>query len=756
MKRLYLSFLILGLLIGLLPNQQAQAASVSVEVDGFYTIKPEEGLSESKKTYKIPISKDAASVLYQSDTYSYDKGNNRIVKFSPNHEKGIIEVTILGEKVTETIEVKGYKNSDSGKLSSNPGNIFCRYSDGYDWQANTYNLSDGREYYKRYSSDQPEKKGASIPPTDIPYGKVQDITTFVEPTFNIAGTTWIYEKVVDNEVVKEVIPSNKVIQNTVELPKNEIYPTLGGRSAFIANVTYNPKSPTIGAQYSPDKKDITTLRDIKSNNPAFLTGHAACKMYPVTIEYVLVAQATVDTYKYDGEITFKYIKSEDPVMIGELIADPNSVQFTDKDIKVKVTLNAEVINLKHPDALREYTIYLRTADSSQNAPAIKVTANGKTTVTGSYEFTIPKSAMTGKEELTQLFNGRATADFKTGDLYKRYEGKLDTGLLTASTLVYKKAPVIIDPPDTKPTLQRPVAVINGDTEIKLGDYTVFDAYGSYDTDGYITEYKWNAPNAEEAPPNVWDETAADILVWYDQLGPQKVQLSVKDNDDLQGSTYHSIVVVEPTVEAAIKQTGTLKENRKVTFADAFDSPTKYPVITSKIKWKIESVNGKLNDQIKYQGTLNGNKTFDVLFKKAGDYIVTLEVENTAGYTSSATKIVTIEPDEAPYVNFDFQKKIYRDPTKGNVATFTLKDYSYSFDGDTIVSRNWYVIFDANNDGVFNETKVLFASGNQTEVTYETTHVGNYRFLLEAQEAFGQPTIEALVTADDRRKSNTWQ
>src|SRR5690606_23181248 len=98
--------------------------------------------------------------------------------------------------------------------------------------------------------------------------------------------------------------------------------------------------------------------------------------------------------------------------------------------------------------------------------------------------------------------------------------------------------------------------------------------------------------------------------------------------------------------------------------------------------------------------------------------------------------------------------IYRDPIKGNIATFTLKDRSYSFDGDSVVRRNWYVIFDANNDEVYSEARVLLAGGNETEVTYETTHVGNYRFLLEIQEEFGQPTIEAFVTANDRRKSNT--
>lgn len=58
--------------------------------------------------------------------------------------------------------------------------------------------------------------------------------------------------------------------------------------------------------------------------------------------------------------------------------------------------------------------------------------------------------------------------------------------------------------------------------------------------------------------------------------------------------------------------------------------------------------------------------------------------------------------------------------------------------------------------MFNETKQLFATGNETEVSYETTHVGEYRFMLEVQEEFGQPTIEAFVTASDRKKSNTWQ
>src|SRR5690606_7509701 len=144
-------------------------------------------------------------------------------------------------------------------------------------------------------------------------------------------------------------------------------------------------------------------------------------------------------------------------------------------------------------------------------------------------------------------------------------------------------------------------------------------------------------------------------------------------------------------------------------------------------------------------------------KQAGEYLVTLTVENTAGYKDTVQRVFTIKPDELPIVDFDpGQTKIYRDPNNKNLATFELTDQSYSIDGDPIVKRTWYVVYDANNDGIYNEPKVVFNTGNNTTVKYQTDKVGKYAFYLEAQEEFGQPTIEAFVTANDRRKANTWE
>src|SRR5690606_39716336 len=49
----------------------------------------------------------------------------------------------------------------------------------------------------------------------------------------------------------------------------------------------------------------------------------------------------------------------------------------------------------------------------------------------------------------------------------------------------------------------------------------------------------------------------------------------------------------------------------------------------------------------------------------------------------------------------------------------------------------------------------FNTGNHEVVTYRTNKVGKYAFYLQAQEEFGQPTIDAFVTASDRRLSQSW-
>src|SRR5690606_27643715 len=138
---------ILGLLIGIVPNQQVQA---STELEESYPIPPLT-LSELTKEYQIKFPVDASTVLYQSGTYTYENGKGKIIQFTPDHKTRTIKVVIQGEKKTGTVKVTGYDNAGKRKLRSNPGNVFCRYSDGYDWQAATYNINDGRLIDKRYT-----------------------------------------------------------------------------------------------------------------------------------------------------------------------------------------------------------------------------------------------------------------------------------------------------------------------------------------------------------------------------------------------------------------------------------------------------------------------------------------------------------------------------------------------------------------------------------------------------------------------------
>jgi len=466
---------------------------------------------------------------------------------------------------------------------------------------------------------------------------------------------------------------------------------------------------------------------------------------------------------YDSTYVYKDVPT--PSLKGTLTADPISAKYVGNDIQVKLTLEGEVINIERPEVLNKYVLNVRLEDGTMISPTNDtIIANGNTKVKREYNYTIPKSKLSNTSILdyTEKFAGRVIAYCDTGTNIDC--SHLNSGLLEASTYVYKNNPTSAPTsaptptPTSAPQKLPPVAVIDSMSEVRLGDIVGFSGLDSFDPDGTIEGYRWQLPDAKDADVELdtYDINSGVVMAWYDTLGLKKAKLYVKDNDGMLGATYHTLTVVAPTVEARIQQSGTLKENRKVTFTDVSDSPTMYPVDTSKNQWSIEPVTeGISRSSIKYSGSLNGKKTFDVLFKQAGEYVVTLTVVNMAGYTDTTKRVFTVKPDEAPIVDFEFQQKIYRDPADGNMATFELRDKSYSMDGDTIAKRTWYVTYDANNDGVFDEAKVTFNTGNNEVVTYRANKVGRYAFYLQAQEEFGQPTIAAFVTADDRRLTQSW-
>jgi len=761
MKKFILTLLIVVLLISLFPNSTF-SSSIGRNQGTGALITEKKHATMPKAVFYIDVPQDAVEVDLAS--VKIDSGlkvlNKQVVE---RNQKRQLMLEVEGRKVKgESFSVLGYRDGYKEPFLSNPGNAVCRYSDGIKWQVNTRTVPDFGVSLIDYVSPNRSKI-----PTELPTGIIRSVMTYSSLTLDLNRTFFFAQGEKAQDVLgKTQLDRSLIDPKTLRVEQDTssklVKPddtSKGGRIVYPKN--YDKYRPTIGVQYDFKDTFLSRMEWIKPNDPKFLTGHAGCWMYPAYYQYLITAETLpVDTYSYVGNVTFDYIIFGVPAIKGTLTADPSSVQYKDNDIIVDLILEGEVYNIEDPRALDQYILIVRLEDGTMisDGRGDMVAANGKATVKKTYKYTISKSRLssTSVKELTQEFAGRIKATCKASSYYICDE--LDSGLLKASTYVYKQAPVEPPPPTTGPQKQPPVAVFNGMTQRKLGGYTVFDGYSSYDPDGYVEEFRWVMPEAKDVSvvQDKYDMTYADVTAYYDKLGPQKVLLYVKDNDGLQNGTYHSLVVVEPTVEASIQQSGTLKENRKVTFRESSNSPSKYPVIAANTTWTIESLtSGVPASSIKYNGSLKGKKEIDVLFKQPGDYLVTLSVENTAGYKDTVQRMYTIIPDEAPIVDFTFQQKVYRDPSNQNLATFELFDQSYSVDGDPIVSRKWYVVYDANNDGIFNEPKVLFNDRNNTEVTYQTNKVGKYAFYLEVQEAFGQPTIEQFVTADDRRKGRTW-
>lgn len=696
-------------------------------------------IKNGEYTHEIDLPKDFGEFI----NYTFDKTGQhtatgiKSVVYNADSNKLLVTFTMGTGKVND---VNGYTNDDNGLFKANPYNAVCRYSDGARWQINEYN-SDLLPSYSivdltRYS------KGKAIP------------YEFVFDVFRVTGKTTLNYK---NENVghwvdaKGTTYSNDQIDNTTKtVNQNALtFPSALKASQFNfskftqadPSLAYNYLTANLDSVKSSDGLLAAWLRPSSAKPQSALTGHAKCQQYEYQFEYYISAK-TKPVHNIEGTLTYRYKATDEAKIITTIEADPAQTKFDGKNVTVNVTLKAEVVNVK-AGAVKGYKLYLRTEDNSQNPQPLGYEKDGKTLKTEVTEqFTIPASKLADKNEFREYFVGRAYAYLSTG----KPNNSITSDLVKTSSLVYKNSPVVED------ENHEIMAKIQGNSTVKVGDDTIFSSYGSYSTNSTIEGYRWELPNAMEQPSGSYVAGETSFKTWYNKVGTERAIVNVIDAEGRQAGAWLDFEVVEPTIEVNISQSGTRKENRKVTFNANIDTPTRYPV--SKIKWKVQSLNGDLDSHIKHQANLDDLRTFDALFKKAGEYLITVDVENTAGYKNQATYVVEIVEDKKPVADFEFQQKVYRDPKNNNLATFEFTDYSYSFDGDTIAKRDWYVIFDANNDGVFDEPRVLFNTGNNTKVTHASSHVGKYRYILEVTEEFGEPTIDQYVTAADRRKTST--
>jgi len=736
MKRFLSTVLLYVLLFDIV--LQTPVVKANTALSSTYLVQTTSSTTESQIEVILDWPTEAAMIIPNSFSY---KGKGTIFSVKSDDKTKKIKVVISGEKKLVKEQVKGYQRYALGikyNFSKTPGNAFCRYSDGRKWQINSFSTDTHSQYRKDYFRE----SSAAVPTMYPPYSQMSEIVGYMNVDLMNHPAVWVNN-------AGDTVEATKVKKNTIHIPSRTHSSSLKTYTA-LGLKDYDPYKPRLALQYKAEHLLFAANNQIPASNPAFYTGHAQCYGYPFNLQYYLQAEAEYEAYNYGGTITFQYSKFASAVIAGEVKPDPISERFDGKDVKVKVTIDAEIFEIKDPGAIDYYDVYLNNELGDQKFEAKGIPANRNMKISRTFDFVIPASRMTNKNSHDEVFVGRVRACYKPSSYYvDPVNGKcMDTGKIHASTNVYKeKAP---DPPVKG---MGPVAIINAPTEVMLGDDITLDGTSSYDPDGTIEKYVWNTPNAIGS---LVDVPVGEV--YYNKLGPQKVQLCVWDNDGERDCAQHSLVVTEPFVKANIFQSGTLKENRKVTFSEFSFTSSRYPVVQSKNQWTVKALYDDIpQSMIKYAGSLNGKDRFDVLFKQPGDYIVTLSVENTAGYKDTTSRIVTIKPDLPPVTVISAESMIeYRDPKYMNKAKFVLKDNSYSPDGDIIAWGRWYVIFDANNDGIFREQRKLIYEGEAKEVIYYADHVGKYQFHKETIEEFGQETIAAFVTSDDRRRSQTWE
>ena len=212
-------------------------------------------------------------------------------------------------------------------------------------------------------------------------------------------------------------------------------------------------------------------------------------------------------------------------------------------------------------------------------------------------------------------------------------------------------------------------------------------------------------------------------------------------------------------EPVVVTEGELKENREVTL-DISQTEKLEKVTKEETVWKFYKIDGDIRNEsiegIDYAIDTEASDEFTkhMLFKNAGTYEVEVTVKSG---DSEKTSIETIEvaEDICPLVDFTIDDTYYyRDPKNESKASVLLKDFSYSVDNDEIGQRIWTLYYDANNDGIFDNSEAeLISDGNETEILYEESRVGRFKVELTSVETFSN-TIYSLIAEDDFRRANT--
>jgi chitodextrinase len=227
---------------------------------------------------------------------------------------------------------------------------------------------------------------------------------------------------------------------------------------------------------------------------------------------------------------------------------------------------------------------------------------------------------------------------------------------------------------TKPN-KPPVALAQALTPTKIirGGFVAFDGSASYDPDGTITKYEWEADE-----DNLYDDaTGAKPIIQFNNVGAFHVDLRVTDDQNATDTLDQTIEVNvsppnEPPVALAQATSATTIEAGK---SVSFNGSASYDPDGIIVKYEWEMGDDSLYDD-------GSGKTCSIQFNTAGDYYVDLRVTDDDNATDTLDiKIhITVYP-----------KAFYWDPENPDPPPF--QRFLYSFVFCTTFHQNWGLRYD---------------------------------------------------------------
>ncbi|RKJ31597.1 hypothetical protein D7X33_40255, partial [Butyricicoccus sp. 1XD8-22] len=297
-------------------------------------------------------------------------------------------------------------------------------------------------------------------------------------------------------------------------------------------------------------------------------------------------------------------------------------------------------------------------------------------------------------------------------------------------------------PEPLPPNQPPVAIIDGPTEVEVGQSFCLRS-ASYDTDGYLVYHDWGyyGEYSEYDEEGFTETTSSKCGLSYEDEGEQQVWLQVTDDGGKSDDTTHTINVVPPIPDADFEISGYPIENRAMWIE--FDRPygrndvaeRRYPIVESILTIRShESDNQK--EIVIVSGDLENihyDEIVELMFRKAGTYDVTYKLKNNRGQTDSETQTVTIAEDMIPTAEVETAETYYLGSDKKETVTIFTETNSID---DRLGTYIYEIAYDTDNDNSFlDESYSTISKTGASEINYQVTKLGNYSVRLTVLEFF---------------------